>query len=107
VYETFVIEGETRVYMAQERLRWKWSKPANLTVNGPVKFAAEKRKLFVIDDEGKGHEMEIVKQVLKPTRRPRCHNSANPSGKYGVWSSVLAAATPPCIVIISKNFVAL
>ena len=67
VYETFVIEGETRAYMAQERLRWKWSKPANLTVNGPVKFAVEKRKLFVIDDDGKEHEMEIVKQVLKPS----------------------------------------
>ena len=35
VYETFLIEGETHVYLAQERLRWRWSKPANLTVNGP------------------------------------------------------------------------
>jgi hypothetical protein len=65
VYQTFAIEGDTRVYMAQERLRWKWSKPANLTVNAPVKFAVEKRKLFVIDDDGKEHEMEILKQVLK------------------------------------------
>ena len=39
--------------------------PANLTVNAPVKFAIEKRKLFVIDDDGKEHEMEIIKQVLK------------------------------------------
>lgn len=65
VYQTFAIEGETRVYMAEERLRWKWSKPANLTVNAPVKFAVQKRKLFVIDDDGKEHEMEIIKQVLK------------------------------------------
>jgi len=46
VYETFLIEGATHAYLAQERLRWRWSKPANLTVNGPVKFAVEKRKLF-------------------------------------------------------------
>jgi hypothetical protein len=52
-------------------LRWKWSKPAILTVNGLVKFAVEKRKFFVIDDEGKEHEMEIVKQVLKPTSPPQ------------------------------------
>src|ERR1035437_10880253 len=65
VYETFLIEGETHAYLAQERLRWRWSKPANLTVNGPVKFAIEKRKLFVIDEDGKEHEMEIVKKVLK------------------------------------------
>ena len=66
VFETFLIESETHAYLAQERLRWKWSKPANLTVNGPVKFAIEKRKLIVIDDDGKEHEMEIVKRILRP-----------------------------------------
>ena len=71
VYQTFAIEGDTRVYMAQERLRWKWSKPANLTVNASVKFAVEKRKLFVIDDDGKEHEMEILKQVLKQPPAPQ------------------------------------
>ena len=35
------------------------------TVNGPVKYAIEKRKLYVIDDDGKEHEMEIVKRTLK------------------------------------------
>ena len=65
VYETFVIEGDTYVYQAQEHIKWRWSKPANLTVNGPVKFAIEKRKLYVIDDDGKEHEMEIVKKTLR------------------------------------------
>ena len=70
VYETFLIEGETHAYLAQERIRWRWSKAANLTVNGPVKFAVEKRKLFVIDDDGKEHEMEIVKKVLRLPAEP-------------------------------------
>lgn len=65
VYETFIIEGETYTYVAQERLRWRWSKPANLTVNGPVRYAVEKRKLYVIDDDGKEHEMEVVKRILR------------------------------------------
>lgn len=65
VYQNFLIEGESTAYLAQERLRWRWSKPANLTVNGPVKFAVEKRKLFVIDEDGKEHEMEIIKKALK------------------------------------------
>jgi len=60
-----VIEGDKYVYLAQERLHWRWSKPANLTVNGPVKYAVEKRKLFVMDEDGKEHEMEIVKKTLK------------------------------------------
>jgi len=65
VYETFVIEGDQYVYLAQERLRWRWSKAANLTVNGPVKYAVEKRKLFVVDEDGKEHEMEIIKKNLR------------------------------------------
>jgi hypothetical protein len=33
-------------------------------VNGSVQCADEKRKLFVIDDDGKEHEMEIIKKIL-------------------------------------------
>lgn len=70
VYETFFIEGDTYAYLAQERLHWKWSKPANLTINGPVKYAVEKRKLFVIDEDGKEHEMEIEKKILRQAAEP-------------------------------------
>jgi hypothetical protein len=65
IYETFMIEGKTHVYVAHQRLKWKWSKPAMLTVNRPVEFEVDKRRLFVIDDEGKEYEMSIVKRVLK------------------------------------------
>jgi hypothetical protein len=65
VFETFVIEGDKYVYLGQERLRWRWSKAANVTVNGPVKYAVEKRKLYVLDEDGKEHEMEIVKKTLR------------------------------------------
>jgi hypothetical protein len=64
-YETFLIEGDTYAYLAQEHLQEMSSKPANLTVNEPVKCAVDKRKLFVIDQDGKEHEMEIVKKVLR------------------------------------------
>ncbi len=65
VYQNFVIAGDQYVYLAQEHLKWRWSKPADLTVNGKVKYAVEKRKFYVIDDEGKEHEMEIVKKTLR------------------------------------------
>jgi hypothetical protein len=65
VYESFVIEGDQYVYLAQEHLRWRWSKAANVTVNGPLKYAVEKRKLYVMDEDGKEHEMEIVKKTLR------------------------------------------
>ena len=31
-----------------------------------MKYAVDGRKLVVIDDDGKQHEMEIVKRILKP-----------------------------------------
>ena len=65
VYQDFVIEGDQYAYLAQEHLKWRWSKAANLTINGPVKYAVEKRNLYVIDDDGKEHEMEITKKTLK------------------------------------------
>jgi hypothetical protein len=71
VFETFVIEGDKYVYMTQERLKWRWSKPANVTVNAPVKYAVEKRKLFVMDEDGKEHEMEIVKKTLRLPDQPQ------------------------------------
>ena len=42
-----------------------------LTVNGPVKYAIEKRKLYVIDEDGKEHEMEIVKKTLRTPEPPK------------------------------------
>ena len=66
-YQTYVIESEDHVYVANERLRWKWSKPANLTVNGSVRFAVEKNKIYILDEDQKEHEAEIVKKILKPT----------------------------------------
>ena len=72
VYQDFVIEGETYAYYAQEHIKWRWSKPANLTVNGTVKYAVDKRRLYVIDDDGKEHEMEIMRKVLRiPETAPK------------------------------------
>jgi hypothetical protein len=64
-YARYAIETEKYVYLGEERLPWRWSKPAQLIVNTSVKFAIEKRKLYIIDDDGKEHEAKIVKQVLK------------------------------------------
>jgi hypothetical protein len=69
-YQTFLIEGETHAYLAEQRLRWHRA-GANLTVNGPVKFAVEGRKLFVIDEDGKEYETKIVKRILRtPAEQP-------------------------------------
>jgi hypothetical protein len=67
VFQDFQIEGEKKIYTARERLKWRWSKEANVTVNGPVMFAvdAHERRLFIIDDDGKEHEMQIISKALR------------------------------------------
>ena len=67
VFQDFQIEGDKKTYTARERLKWRWSKEANVTVNGPVMFAvdAHERHLFIIDDDGKEHEMQIISKALR------------------------------------------
>jgi hypothetical protein len=63
VFETFLIEGDKYAYLAQESLRWRWSKPANITINGPVKYVIEKRKLFVLDEDGKEQRWQSSRRL--------------------------------------------
>jgi hypothetical protein len=65
VYDNLIIEGSDMVYVTQERLRWRWSKGAQVTVNGEVKYYVDGRKLHLLDDSGKEHAIQIVKQILK------------------------------------------
>ena len=65
VYETYTIEAGDYVYVCQERIRWRWSKPALLTVNGPVQFAMEKNSVYIKSEDGSEHETKIIKKILK------------------------------------------
>jgi len=74
VYEGLIVEGDDMVYVTQERLRWRWSKPAHVTVNGNVRYYVDGRKLHVLDDDEKEHVVEIIKQIKKeasPPSQPR------------------------------------
>jgi hypothetical protein len=60
-YQTYTIKGAEKTYLARERLLFPWSKPANVTVGGPVKFAVDKSKLYILDEDGKEHKATVVK----------------------------------------------
>jgi hypothetical protein len=89
VYENLIIEGEDMVYVTQERIRWRWSKAAQVTVNGEVKYYVDKRKLHVLDDMGKEHVIEIVKQIKKDTAASEASRPPQPVAAM--------VATPPAL----------
>jgi len=64
VYETYEIESEGYIYVCQEHIKWRWSKPAALTVNGPVQFALEGNHIYIKSEDGSEHETKIVKKVV-------------------------------------------
>jgi len=71
VYETrdtFIIETDSYTYMASEIVRG--TKPANVTINGPVKFAIDGTTMYLLDDGGKEHKADIVKKVLRQASEP-------------------------------------
>lgn len=65
VYDNLVVEGSDTVYVTSERLRWRWSKGAHVAVNGSIKYYAEGRKLHILDNDGKEHSVEILKEMRK------------------------------------------
>ncbi len=70
VYETYTIEGGDYVYVCQEHIKWRWSKPAVLTVNGPAQFAIEKDRIYIKSEDGSEHETKIIKKILKTHEPP-------------------------------------
>jgi len=65
VYQEYEIEGDQYVYLAEQHIKWRWSKAADITVNGRIQYAVDKRKLYLVDDQRKVYELQIVKKILK------------------------------------------
>ena len=60
-FQIYTIRGPHKTYIARETLNFPWSKPANVTVGEKVKYAVEKNKLFLFDDDGKEHKATVTK----------------------------------------------
>ena len=60
-----VIEGEEGVYAVSHALPSRRSKMVQLTVNGPVKYAVDKDKFYLIDETGKEFKLKIDKMISR------------------------------------------
>jgi len=63
-YDNYVIESQFCVYLVQ-RMRPKTSAPARLPGAAVLKFAVEKNKLWVLDQENTEYETKVVKLAQK------------------------------------------
>jgi hypothetical protein len=64
VHDYYIVETQDQVYLA-ERLRLKSAQKAKLAVTRPVKFAVEKNKLYLMNENGEEYQTKILKQVEK------------------------------------------
>jgi hypothetical protein len=64
IVDTYVVETDECVYLVS-RTRLKITKAPALLRYRPVKFAVEKKKLWLIDADGKEVETKIVKTLQK------------------------------------------
>ncbi|MBM3740350.1 MAG: hypothetical protein FJW39_31735 [Acidobacteria bacterium] len=65
VHAYYVVEADDMIYIGAQRLRWRWSKPIDFTINRPIRFAVEKRDLYLLDEQGKEHKIELIKRIAK------------------------------------------
>jgi hypothetical protein len=65
-YDNYVIQSQFCAYLVQ-RWRPKASPMVRLPGTTPLKFAVDKSKLYVLDEDGKEYETKIVKLVQRET----------------------------------------
>jgi hypothetical protein len=69
VYDRYVVESGDAVYLV-ERGRLKSAKPSLLRPYLSIKFAMDKKKIWLLDEEGRELETTILKRIDKDVARP-------------------------------------
>lgn len=67
-YAIYAVQAGDIIYTARQHLLFSFSKPANIALGEKLKYAVEKDKLYMLDDDGKEFSAKVVKQALKSTQ---------------------------------------
>ena len=78
---TYRIDGEKYIYVAAHTHR-RNDKALPLTVNDKIKFAVEKDKVYILDEDGKEHELKFVKKTLKDTAKDTERSEGGADGEH-------------------------
>ena len=69
VYDHYVVESGEAVYLV-ERARLKSAQPSLLRPYLSIKFAMDKKKIWLLDEKGREMETTILKRIDKDVARP-------------------------------------
>lgn len=64
----YVIDAGKYVYTFSH-LHFPHDKALSVTVNSVVKFAIEKNKIYILDEDGKEHDLKFEKKALKESTK--------------------------------------
>lgn len=103
VYDNLVIEGDDTIYITSEHIRWRWSKGAQVAVNGTVKYYVEGRKLHLLDDDNKEHTAEIVKEIKKTQQSNEPPVPTQPGSSQNSAATTQSTPVAPASVAIESN----
>lgn len=70
---TYVIDDGKYIYAASHTHR-RHDKALPVTVNAKIKFAVEKSKVYILDEENEEHELKFVKKTLKDAAEKGSHD---------------------------------
>lgn len=65
-YQIYTIQSGGKTYVASQHLFFPWSKTANVNVGETVKFAVERNKLYILDDDGKEYKTTVKNVRMSP-----------------------------------------
>jgi hypothetical protein len=64
--------GEGYKYLVQcpfgDQILWKRTRRPNVTVHGPIRYAIEDGKFYLLDEDGYTFEMFVVEKALLPAK---------------------------------------
>jgi hypothetical protein len=68
VHDFYIVETQGMVYLA-ERIRLSSAPAAKLAVTRPIKFAVDKKNLYLMNENGEEYQTKILKQVERDQQK--------------------------------------
>lgn len=59
------IDAGQVIYVAVRDIHLRWDKLLKLTTNAPIKYCIRGRHIYILDEDGKQHTLDLEEKILK------------------------------------------